>query len=364
MDNSNMNFLNNDTNTGIKTKYQKNDYLTTIIQKKTIALLKKLGVPGAVVSINSKTYGNIEILYGHSNIEKRTPMSTKLIYPIGSVTKTFTGTMFLQAYDEDLVDLDKNINSCFVGVPNGKYIKVREIGNMTSGLFNYTESPAYDDINESDPYRIWSTMELILLGLTNPVYFPSGSDIHYSNTNSIILGASLENIYGKQFYEILQERMIKPLGLQNTTFNSIVPKDGVTGYIIKDGQYNSTIGYNYSWAWCAGQMLSNVDDMHKYARTSIGKHKTISKNAAKQQRKWISYEVIAKGVAKRYGFHMVKLNNYIGHNGNLPGFSTYVLCNNASKTTIVIMCNLQFTEFGLVPANEIANYIVRALPGY
>lgn len=342
------------------------------LEKNIISLLDELGVPGAVVSMRSQTYGNLEILYGYSNLKKKRPMSTQIIYPIASVTKTFTGTIFLQAYDEGLVCLDASIDTVFVGVPNGENITIRQVGNMTSGLFNLSESPKFLEVVLNDPYRTWSTMELVSLGLTNPPYFPPGTGFYYSNTNTLILGAALERIYEKKFCKILHERMLSPLNLKNTTFEPIIPKGGATGYIIENGEYIPTAasglkpvttGYNYSYTWAEGEIMSNVNDMHKYARRSIGKHETISKNAARQQRKWVTSEVI-DGITRKYGFQLQKINNYIGHNGSVPGFSNFVLSNNASKTTIVVMCNIQDTESGISPANEITYLLVKAFPGY
>jgi D-alanyl-D-alanine carboxypeptidase len=333
------------------------------LKRNIMVLLTELNVPGAIISIRSRTYGNMDILYGYSNIRKKTPMDTRLIYPIASVTKTFTGTMFLQAYDENLVNLNESIDTCFVGIPNGENITIREVGNMTSGLFNYTESPKFIEVVKHNPYRTWSTMELVALGLTNPPYFPPGTDFHYSNTNTLILGASLERIYEQKYSKLLEERMIIPLGLKNTTFQPIVPDGGVTGYVIKGGNYVPTTGYNYSYSWAEGEIMSNVEDMHKYARKSIGQHQTISKKAYKEQTKWIISEVV-EGITRKYGFQMEKIDNYIGHNGSIPGFSNFVLTNNASMTTIVVMCNLQFTESGINPANQITYLIVKTLPGY
>ena len=235
---------------------------------------------------------------------------------------------------------------------------------MTSGLFNYSESPAFQSALEKNPFRVWSPCELISIGITNPPYFAPGTQFYYSNTNSIILGACVERLFNDDFANILCRRMLKPLKLCNTFFNETLPEEGsLTGYVYKDGEYLPVTGWNLTGAWTAGQITSNVDDLHRYAHKSIGMHETLSDNATRQQRKWASTQYV-DGITKRNGFHMEKFNNYLGHPGGLPGFSNFTLCNVPSKTTIVIMCNIQTTKAGITPVDAILKLVLELFPGW
>jgi D-alanyl-D-alanine carboxypeptidase len=142
-------------------------------------------------------------------------MSTSLLYAIGSVTKTFTGTLFLQAYDEGLVNLDDPISKYFVGIPNGDNITVRQVGNMRSGLYDFIDAKVFNDALDENTFRVWSPCEPMSIGITNSPYFPPDTDFRYSSTNSIILGACIERLFNNDFATILQERMLQPLGLHN-----------------------------------------------------------------------------------------------------------------------------------------------------
>ena len=333
------------------------------VREAILDLLTTLEAPGVIVSIRSEVYKSQDILYGYSNLETMEPMSTSLLFPIGSVTKTFTGTMLLQAYDAGLVNLHRSVNSIFLGINGGEYITIRDVGDMRSGIYNYTETELFQEVNVEDPYRVWSPSELLSIGLAEAPYFEPGSAFHYSNTNSVILGLAVERLFNDSYEEILYQQMLEPLELHNTSFKQVVPLAGsITGYTYVNDELVPTTGYNNSWGWSAGQIISNVLDMHKYAKKSLGQHKTLSKDATLQQRRWSTLDIV-DGVEMGYGFQLEKLNNYIGHRGSLPGYSSYVLCNVPTRTTIVIVANLQTSKDGVTVVDPILRLLLELLPG-
>jgi len=80
---------------------------------------------------------------------------------IGSITKTFTGTVVLQLVDEGWLGLDDPISRHLTGVPNGDNITIRQLLNMTSGLYNYSEDLAFNESLDADPERVWTPEELL-----------------------------------------------------------------------------------------------------------------------------------------------------------------------------------------------------------
>ena len=341
------------------------------LKTEILAALKRFEVPGAIISIRSKKYGNLEIFYGYSDVERRIKMrdSKELPWKIGSITKSFTGTMILQMLDEGKVDLDRSIDRYLMGIPNGQNITLRQVGNMRSGIYNYSESDRFAALNATQPHRVWSPSELLAMGITQPPYFPPGTDIHYSNTNSVILGLVIERLNPVNgspgsFEKELYKRMIDPLKLRNTSFSAVIEEPCIHGYLPNgDGTYTDITDYNDTWGWSAGQMISDLPDLHRYLRLSVAKHITISDYAAEQQRDWAS-EMTRDGVTVSYGFQMEKIGDYyIGHNGSLPGYSNYGMVNEKTRTTVVVMCNIQNTTDGVNPSDYITEQLItRALP--
>jgi D-alanyl-D-alanine carboxypeptidase len=61
---------------------------------------------------------------------------------IGSITKTFTGTVIMQLVAEGRLKLSATIDRWFPWVPNASQISVRQLGDMSSGINTYTQDKA------------------------------------------------------------------------------------------------------------------------------------------------------------------------------------------------------------------------------
>jgi D-alanyl-D-alanine carboxypeptidase len=92
------------------------------------------------------------------------------------------------------------------------------MADMTSGVANYSETEHFDDELTSDPYQVWKPEQLVQLSLKDSPLFDPGTEWHYSNTNTVLLGLVLEQVSGETIGQLYRERIIEPLGLQDTSF--------------------------------------------------------------------------------------------------------------------------------------------------
>lgn len=72
---------------------------------------------------------------------------------IGSETKTFTVTAVLQLVDRKKIQLDAPISRYLRGVPHGNSITIRELAEMRSGLYSYSQDPAWQKAFFRNPRR-------------------------------------------------------------------------------------------------------------------------------------------------------------------------------------------------------------------
>jgi D-alanyl-D-alanine carboxypeptidase len=103
---------------------------------------------------------------------------------IGSVTKTFTGTLILQLVDEGRLRLDDTIERWFPTLPDANRITIRQLGEMSSGIQSYTTDPTVVDRYLTHPETVWTTPELIASGTSLPRAFAPGQGFLYSNTEA------------------------------------------------------------------------------------------------------------------------------------------------------------------------------------
>src|SRR5215212_10613874 len=112
------------------------------------------GAPGVVAAVQTPEYTWVRVL-GVADRTSEEPMTPEVHHRIGSVTKTFTVSLLLQAEADGLLSLDDTIDKYIEGVPNGDKITLRQMADMTSGVANYSENEQFDDDLASDPYLDW-----------------------------------------------------------------------------------------------------------------------------------------------------------------------------------------------------------------
>src|SRR5918998_2670121 len=122
------------------------------------------GAPGVVAAVQTPDYTWIRAL-GVADRTSEDPMTPDVYHRIGSVTKTFTGTLLLQAEAEGLLSLDDTIDRYVDGVSNGDKITLRQLANMTSGIASYTFDEQFQDELFSQPERVWTPEELVQIGI-------------------------------------------------------------------------------------------------------------------------------------------------------------------------------------------------------
>lgn len=64
----------------------------------------------------------------------------------------------------------------------------------------------------------------------------------YSNAAYQLLAYALENITGKKFSDMLKDRIIKPLGLNNTFYEDAPERLGVLPGTMKETYWNVSLG--------------------------------------------------------------------------------------------------------------------------
>jgi D-alanyl-D-alanine carboxypeptidase len=351
--------------------------LAQTLQTAVTARMRELRVPGAVVLVQDPKLGTWTAAIGTSDLETQAPITADMHFRIGSITKTFTGTVILQLVDEGKLRLDDPIAKYQSSVPNGAHITIRQLLQMTSGLFNYTEDLAWNRALDADPGRVWSPQELIAIALAHPPYFAPGADFHYSNTNTVLLGLIIEQTTGNNVADEFARRIFAPLGMRDTTMPSpamaAIPDPHPRGYLYGTNvesltapvltgeaaaQANAAAGapadwtdMNPSWGWTAGGAISTARDMQIWAKALA----TGTLVSAAAQRERLTY------VPPGYGLAIVQIGGYIGHNGSLPGFQSQALYNPATGSTIVILTNLQNSPANQGTADELAMLIIRQL---
>jgi D-alanyl-D-alanine carboxypeptidase len=311
---------------------------------------KESDAPGVVAAVQTPDFTWVQAM-GVADRASGEPMTPEVHHRVGSVTKTFTATLLLKAADDGLLSLDDTIDEYVKGVPNGDEITLHQMADMTSGIASYTEDEQWVKEWFSDPTRVWAPEELARIGIKESPLFDPGTEWFYSNTNYVLLGLVLEKVTGKPINQLYQKEIIGPLDLEETSFpgtSSAIPEPYDHGYTLQgksSGQkpIDST-DWSPSSAWTAGEMISTVDDLLVYGRAlGTGKGLLSPKTQKERLDSFVSdvpplNQPPLKGDLA-YGIGLGEDHGWVGHNGEIPGYNTYLFYHPDIDAVVVVLVN-------------------------
>ncbi|MFB7032663.1 serine hydrolase domain-containing protein, partial [Streptomyces sp. NPDC056295] len=273
-----------------------------------------------------------------------------------SETKTFTVTALLQLVDEGKVGLDDPIDDYVRGVPNGEKITLRHLAEMRSGLFPYTADPDFVHDLLSAPKRPFNPWEVLSYGYRHPNTFAPGATFQYSNSNLVLLGLVVEKVTGKRLADVIHEKVVRPAGLRHTFLpeGAEFPEPHAQGYTDQTltGAVANATDWNPSWAWAAGGMISDLQDLRRWAPV-LATGKLLSAETQAQRLK-----VLPTGFpGTDYGLGILRTNGWIGHNGSLPGYETVTVYLPSQKATLVLILNTDSLVDGQEPSTLVARAV-------
>jgi D-alanyl-D-alanine carboxypeptidase len=333
-----------------------------------LAKMQELSVPGAIVYVDDPGQGSWATGLGMGNLATRAPMQVTNSMRIGSFTKTFTATLILQLVDQGKLRLDDPVSTYQPQVPNGKYITIRELLNMTSGLFDYYDDKGFVQAHLTDPYKAWQPTELLAVAFKHPPYFAPGKGWHYDNTNYILLGLIMEQLTHLSAEQAFQHYLFEPLGMRQTSLpplsSSAIPDPHAQGYsygtdFTGQGPLLNVSDWNPSVAWTAGFAISTLHDLQIWAK-ALATGQLLSAATQQQRLSWVTLGTWL-GKPFRYGLGVVDYGGFLGHNGQIAGFQSWMGYQPEMRATIIVLTNLDTAADGSDPGDDLAKVIQQEL---
>ncbi|PXW26971.1 UNVERIFIED_CONTAM: D-alanyl-D-alanine carboxypeptidase [Williamsia faeni] len=319
---------------------------------------------------------------GLDSTEKPTP-DTKV--RVGSNTKTWTGTAIMQMVQEGKISVDDPVSKYRPDVPGGENITIGQLLDMRSGLYNYTETIELNTALDEDTQKVWTPEELLALAFAHPPYSAPGTEYHYSNTNTVLLGLIAEQLDGKPIAKIFQDRFFSELGMTGSSFpantDTSLPSTYVNGYsysgnvetlgegkeslpperlaAIEAGtvQPRITTNDNPSWTWSAGQGISTANDLATWVE-ALGKGRLLDAKTQQLRMDSIKPSDPDDPGSSGYGYGIASMGPLLGHIGEMPGYNSFMGYDPVNDVTLVVWGNLAPTADGFPPAAVLAKSLI------
>src|SRR5207253_496652 len=123
--------------------------------------LVRSGAPGAQAAV-AMPNGPLWVgASGWADVDERRPFTPDTLFPIASITKTYTATVMMKLVEEGVLSLDDPLSRWVPGFPHAEGVTIEQLLDHTSGLAAMAPSDI-DAILDEDPGHRFSNEELLL----------------------------------------------------------------------------------------------------------------------------------------------------------------------------------------------------------
>jgi D-alanyl-D-alanine carboxypeptidase len=223
-------------------------------------------------------WSSVDVAAGTTTFGGSVPVRPDALWQIGSNTKAFTSVLLLQLEAEHRLSIDDPLGKWLPRYPQWADVTIRRLLNMTSGIPDYAEQPAFQVDYAADPHQYFTPQRLVAYAIG----VAATSGYSYSNTNYVLAEMIIERATGDSYQHQLYCRLIEPLGLHDTYYRPDVYPASVTarepaGYYFRhqappiDGLFGQDVSRTtLSWGRAAGGILATTSDMTRWERALYG----------------------------------------------------------------------------------------------
>jgi CubicO group peptidase (beta-lactamase class C family) len=298
--------------------------------------------------------------FGYADLAEKRPNTSESVFPVASITKTFTATAILQLKEKGMLTLNDPVEKYLPTFPYST-ITILNLLSHTSGL------PRYDDVFESlrteNRDTVFTDKDILpryaLLKL--PLMYEPGTYGNYNNVNFIFLGLIVEKITGLSIHEYVQKNILVPANMTNTFF----PKITIAHYTPEE---KKNLSFTYSYAHYYSDKIQRSDSIkdesdywHSYQFTGFGELVSSARDLYKFDLALYNGTLLSESTL-REAFAPVRLKNekvnpvgngegwrvdytefgkIVFHGGGLTGLRSIFLRNINKRQVIIIIDNME-----------------------
>jgi CubicO group peptidase (beta-lactamase class C family) len=323
------------------------------------ALLRRYRAPGLGVAVTRRGALEFGKSFGYRDVASRRPVTLDTVFPVASVTKSFTALAIMQLQETRRLAVTDPVIRYLpeFRTPDPRAtprITIHHFLTHTAGLpplrsrwFAFARDVARDWNPADVPVRLDSrppidTHEQLMEFMAETPWTllgPPGALMSYSNEGYALLGAIIERITGLSYAQYIRQHILTPLLLRHTTFDTEMPAEGLeltSLYTAGRGRNGDDVSRAPRWwtsnVWLAASgICSSVGDLVRYldvfrAAGTHGGDTPVSPSAIQDMLR--PHVQISPRKAYGYGFELTEDYNagvVASHAGGRLGGSSHVL---------------------------------------
>ena len=326
-----------------------NDSIDKYIQQ----AIENWQIPGIAVCIIKDGEILLQKGYGVRDWETKNKVDEQTIFPIASVTKTFTGTLFATMEAENKISLNDLVKKWLPWLTMKDKLYEQQI-TLTDVLSHRSGWKTFQgDFLNTETTLDYATM--INLFSKIPPAYPIRTRFGYSNFGFMIAGECVKNITGLNWNEYLHNRFLIPLEMKRTLVfekDIIIDTNKVTGHTVINDSLIVLAPHKIE-PFSHGGIYASIKDLGIWVKVLLNKGSFENKNIIPEsaiEKMWQSNTIIGKSKAadrelyfKTYGlgWEIFQYQNIevMQHNGAYAGTLTSMALIPRLNLGIVILTN-------------------------
>jgi len=317
--------------------------------------MKQWKVPGVAVAVVQDGKVIYAKGYGYRDVENKLPVTTATLFPIGSISKSFTALTFAILKNEGKVDWDQPVRSYLPEFQMNDPVASQEA--TPRDLFSHrTGLPRHD--------LVWYSSDFSRQDLVGRVRYlkPNKgfrSAYQYNNLTVMTMGYLEGKLTGLGWEGAIRQKIFAPLGMSHSNLSvTDIEKtdDHALPYELKKDVVTKVPYHNIDAIGPAGSINSSVDDMSHYLVFQLGDGKYEGKQiiAESDLREMHSPQTAVPDLPPAfslpglghfsYGLAWVATSyrghNLVWHNGGIDGFYALLSMLPDDHMGVVILTNL------------------------
>ncbi len=272
---------------------------------------------------------------------------------IASTAKAFSGAVALSLVDRGTLRLDDTLGRRLPRLPRAwAAVTLRQLLNHTSGLPDYSQSPAFLKILLADPRHRFDSRRLLDFVAGEPLRFPPGTRYQYSNSDNIAVALMAEAATGTPYEQLLRDLVYRPLGLLQTSLPQgyEMPEPYMHGYDVTppDPPEDVSEVVSMSGVWASGGIVSTPADMTRFIR-GYAAGRLYGPRVVREQRRWIPGASEPAGPGRNDAGlavfrYTTRCGVVLGHTGNTLGYTQLIAATPDGSRSLTFSVTTQINQ--------------------
>jgi len=230
-----------------------------------MAVASKRGVFNGTILVDQDGKIIYEKAWGYADVSKTKPLTTDMLFDIGSISKEFNGVSIMLLKEQGKIKLDDPVSKFITALPAwAAEVQIKHLINYTSGLPNYTAQSDETDAQLMDSIKNLKSLK-----------FQSGTAYIYAHANVYLQKRIIATVSGLSYAAFVDRYIFKPCGMKHSIMDADLNRPDVAKAFDNDGKPTPYIQVT------TGSVRLNAANLHRFV-TRLEAFKIISRESFNQ----------------------------------------------------------------------------------